>query len=91
MGKKQDQGFRPGKVPRNILERYFKDYSKSRGHTETGQETINVLSEKNLQPVSTHDQFRRVESVSRSILATIEVKPDINGGVLVDVEGRRKR
>src|SRR4030066_2228553 len=54
LGKKATiKGFRPGKVPRNILERHFKDYAKAEAVQKLIQDTYPViLSETNLQPVS---------------------------------------
>ncbi len=74
------KGFRPGKVPRNILERYFKDYMKTEVVQKLIQETYpQALSEKNLQPVSppTIDpgEFESGKSFQYSVV--IEVKPDI--------------
>ena len=54
LGKKAKiKGFRPGKVPRNILERHFKDYVKAEVIQKLIQETYPAaLSETNLQPVA---------------------------------------
>jgi len=47
------KGFRPGKVPRNILERHFKDYVKTGVMEKLVQDTYPVaLSEADLHPVS---------------------------------------
>ena len=84
LGKKAKiKGFRPGKVPRNILERYFKDYVK----TEVIQKLIEesypkALSETHLEPVSPPvvdpGEFEGGKPFQYS--AVIEVKPDIQLG-----------
>jgi trigger factor len=81
LGKKAKiKGFRPGKVPRNILERHFKDYIK----TEVIQKLIEntypeALSEIQLHPVSnpTIDPGELEMGKPFHYSATIEVKPDI--------------
>src|SRR4030067_3559159 len=54
LGKKAKiKGFRPGKVPRNILERHFKDYVKAEVIQKLIQETYpQALSEAKLHHVS---------------------------------------
>ena len=54
LGKKAKiKGFRPGKVPRDILERYFKDYVKAEVIQKLIEESYpKALSETELQPVS---------------------------------------
>ena len=74
------KGFRPGKVPRNILERYFKDYVKAEVVQKLIQDTYpQALEEANLQPVSppTIDpgEFEHGKPFQYSVV--IEVKPDI--------------
>ena len=74
------KGFRPGKVPRNILERYFKDYVKTEVTQKLIQDTYpTVLSENNLHPVSPPvidpGELERGKPLQYS--ATVEVKPDI--------------
>ena len=47
------KGFRPGKVPREILERYFKDYAKGEVLQRLIQDSYpKALSEATLSPVS---------------------------------------
>ena len=54
LGKKAKiKGFRPGKVTRNILERYFKDYVKAEVVQKLiGESYPKALTEANLEPVS---------------------------------------
>ena len=54
LGKKAKiKGFRPGKVPRDILERYFKDYVKTEAIQKLIEETYpKAISEIHLEPVS---------------------------------------
>jgi len=96
LGKKAKiKGFRPGKVPRNILERYFKDYVK----TEVVQKLIGdsypkALTETNLQPVSPPviDPGEFNEGKSFQYSAVIEVKPDIKleGYAELKIEGKKE-
>ncbi len=78
--KAQIKGFRPGKVPRNILERYFKDYVKGEVIQKLIQETYTAaLSEKNLHPVSLpiFDPGELESGKPFQYSATIEVKPEL--------------
>jgi len=96
LGKKAKiKGFRPGKVPRNILERYFKDYVK----TEVIQKLIEesypkALSETHLEPVSPPvvdpGEFEGGKPFQYS--AVVEVKPDIQlGGYTgLKIEGKKE-
>jgi trigger factor len=81
LGKKAKiKGFRPGKVPRSILERYFKDYVKAEVIEKLVKETYpTVLSENNLQPVSDPmvDPGELESGKPFQYSATIEVKPEI--------------
>ncbi len=81
MGKKAKiKGFRPGKVPRDILERYFKDYVKTEAIQKLVQDTYPaVLSETNLQPVSPPviDSGNLEIGKTFQYSATIDVKPEI--------------
>src|SRR4030043_270643 len=81
LGKKAKiKGFRPGKVPRNILERYFKDYVKAEVVQKLIQDTYpQALSETDLQPVSPPviDPGEFEEGKAFQYSAVIEVKPDI--------------
>ncbi len=75
------KGFRPGKIPRDILERYFKDYVKSEVIQKLIQETYPAaLSEKGLQPVSPPviDPGELESGKLFQYSATVEVKPEIN-------------
>ncbi len=96
LGKKAKiKGFRPGKIPRNILERYFKDYVKSEVVQKLIQDTYpQALSETDLQPVSPPvidpGEFENGKSFQYS--AVIEVKPDIKlGGYTgLKIEGKKE-
>jgi trigger factor len=96
LGKKAKiKGFRPGKVPRNILERYFKDYVKAEVVQKLIQDTYpQALSEKDLQPVSppTIDpgEFEHGKPFQYSVV--IEVKPDIKleGYTGLKIEGKKE-
>jgi len=96
LGKKANiKGFRPGKVPRNILERYFKDYVK----TEVVQKLIGesypkALTEANLEPVAPPviDPGEFSEGKSFQYSAVIDVKPDIKleGYTGLKIEGKKE-
>jgi trigger factor len=96
LGKKAKiKGFRPGKVPRNILERYFKDYVKAEVIQKLIQDTYpQALSEIDLQPVSPPmidpGEFEGGKSFQYS--AVIEVKPDIKleGYTGLKIEGKKE-
>ncbi|NWG02163.1 MAG: trigger factor [Syntrophaceae bacterium] len=96
LGKKAKiKGFRPGKVPRNILERYFKDYVKAEVIQKLIQDTYpRALSETALQPVSppTIDpgEFEHGKPFQYSVV--IEVKPDIQlqGYTGLKLEGKKE-
>jgi trigger factor len=81
LGKKAKiKGFRPGKVPRNILERYFKDYVKAEVIQKLIEESYpKALSETELQPVSPPaidpGAFEGGKPFQYSAL--VEIKPDI--------------
>jgi len=81
LGKKAAiKGFRPGKVPRNILERRFKDYVKAEVLQKLIQGTYpEALSEMNLQPVSDPEvDPGDIESGKPfQYSATVEVRPEI--------------
>ena len=89
------KGFRPGKVPRNILERHFKDYVKAEVLQKLIQDTYPaVLSENNLHPVSDPmiDPGEVESGKPFQYSATIEVKPDIKleGYVGLNIEGKKE-
>jgi trigger factor len=96
VGKKAKiKGFRPGKVPRNILERYFKDYVKAEVIQKLVKDTYpTALSETNLQPVSPPaiDTGELENGKSFQYSATIEIKPEIKieGYLGLNIEGKRE-
>ena len=96
LGKKAKiKGFRPGKVPRNILERYFKDYVKAEVVQKLVQETYpTALSEANLQPVSNPmiDPGEMESGKPFQYSVTIEVKPEIKleEYLGLNVEGKKE-
>ncbi|NWF93988.1 MAG: trigger factor [Syntrophaceae bacterium] len=96
LGKKAKiKGFRPGKVPRNILEGYFKDYVKSEVMKKLIQDTYSTaISEAKLQPVS-HPEIDPGELVNGrpfQYSVTIEVKPEIKleGYLGLTIEGKKE-
>jgi trigger factor len=96
LGKKAKiKGFRPGKVPRNILERYFKDYVKAEVIQKLIEDTYSqALSETDLHPVSPpvidSGEFEGGKPFEYS--AVIEVKPDIKleGYTGLKIEGKKE-
>jgi trigger factor len=96
LGKKAKiKGFRPGKVPRNILERYFKDYVKAEVVQKLIQDSYpTALSETDLHPVSPPviDPGEFAEGKPFLYSAVVEVKPDIQlGGYTgLKIEGKRE-
>lgn len=89
------KGFRPGKVPRNILERYFKDYVKGEVIQKLIQETYPAaLSEKNIQPVSLPviDPGELESGKPFQYSATVEVKPElkIDNYIGLKLEGKKE-
>ncbi len=89
------KGFRPGKVPRNILERYFKDYVKAEAIQKLIQESYpSILSEKDLHPVSPPviDPGELESGKSFQYSATIEVKPEIKieGYIGLNIQGKQE-
>jgi trigger factor len=96
LGKKAKiKGFRPGKVPRNILERYFKDYVKAEVIQKLIEESYpKALSETELQPVSPPaidpGEFEGGKPFQYS--AVIEIKPDIKpeGYAGLKIEGKKE-
>jgi trigger factor len=89
------KGFRPGKVPRNILERYFKDYVKAEVIQKLIEETYpKALSETRLEPVSPPvvdpGEFEGGKPFQYS--AVIEIKPDIQLGGYTElkIEGKKE-
>ena len=96
LGKKAKiKGFRPGKVPRNILERYFKDYVKAEAIQKLIEESYpKALSETELQPVSPPaidpGEFEGGKPFQYS--AVIEIKPDFKpeGYTGLKIEGKKE-
>jgi trigger factor len=89
------KGFRPGKVPRNILERYFKDYVKAEVVQKLVQGTYpTALSEAHLHPVSNPmiDPGDLESGKPFQYSATIEVKPEIKleEYLGLNVEGKKE-
>jgi len=81
LGKKAKiKGFRPGKVPRNILERHFKDYVKAEVIQKLIQDTYPMaLSETHLHPVSNPvvEPGELETGKPFQYSATLEIKPEI--------------
>lgn len=96
LGKKAKiKGFRPGKVPRDILERYFKDYVKAEAIQKLIEESYpKALSETELQPVSPPaidpGEFEGGKPFQYS--AVIEIKPDFKpeGYTGLKIEGKKE-
>jgi trigger factor len=89
------KGFRPGKAPRSILERHFKDYVKAETLQKLIQNTYpNALSEKDLHPVSDPviEPGELENGKPFQYSATIEVKPDIKpeGYLGLKIEGKKE-
>jgi trigger factor len=89
------KGFRPGKVPRNILERHFKDYAKGEVIQKLIQDTYpTALSETNLHPVSPPviDPGELENGKSFQYTAIIEIKPEIKmeGYLGLRIEGKKE-
>ena len=89
------KGFRPGKVPRNILERYFKDYVKTEVVRKLIEESYpEALSETHLEPVSPPvvDPGEFTEGKPFQYSAVIEVKPEIQleGYTGLKIEGKKE-
>jgi len=89
------KGFRPGKVPRNILERHFKDYVKTEVIQKLIQESYpQALSEAKLHPVSNPliDPGEMEGGKPFQYAATIEIKPEIRleGYIGLKIEGKKE-
>lgn len=89
------KGFRPGKIPRGILERHFKDHVKSEVIQKLIQETYPAaLSEKDLHPVSPPviDPGELESGKPFQYSATVEVKPEIKieGYIGLNIEGNKE-
>jgi trigger factor len=89
------KGFRPGKVPREILERYFKDYAKGEILQKLIQDTFpKALSETTLAPVSqpVFDPKELEGGKPFEYSAIVETKPEIKieGYVGLNLEGKKE-
>jgi trigger factor len=89
------KGFRPGKVPRNILERHFKDYVKAEVIQKLIQESYpQALSEAKLHPISNPliDPGEMESGKPFQYAATIETKPEINleGYIGLKIDGKKE-
>jgi trigger factor len=89
------KGFRPGKAPRSILERHFKDYVKAEVIQKLIQDTYpEALSATDLHPVSTPviDTGELESGKPFQYTAVIEIKPDIKieGYLGLNIEGKRE-
>ncbi len=88
------RGFRPGKVPRNILERHFKDYVKAEVLQKLVQDTYpKALSEVTLSPVSlpVFDPQDLESGKPFAYSAIVEIKPEIKveGYFGLNLEGKK--
>jgi len=75
------KGFRPGKVPRTILQRYYGDYVKDDVISTLVNDTyFKAISDKDIKPVSqpTIDNGTLEEGKAFEYSAIVEVKPDIH-------------
>jgi trigger factor len=89
------KGFRPGKVPRNILERHFKDYVKAEVIQKLIQESYpQALTEAKLHPVSNPliDPGEMEGGKPFQYAATIEIKPELKleGYIGLKIEGKKE-
>jgi trigger factor len=89
------KGFRPGKVPRNILERHFKDYVKTEVIQKLIQESYpQALSEAKLHPISNPliDPGEMEGGKPFQYAATVEIKPEIKleDYIGVKIEGKKE-
>ncbi len=89
------KGFRPGKAPRSILERQFKDYVKAEVMQKLIQDTYpTALTETNLHVVSNPliDPGELEGGKPFVYSATVEVKPEIkvDGYVGLNVEAKKE-
>jgi trigger factor len=81
VGKKAKiKGFRPGKVPRNILQRYYGDYVENEVISTLINDTyFKAISDRDIKPVSqpTIDNGTLEDGKAFEYSAIVEVKPDI--------------
>jgi trigger factor len=88
------KGFRPGKVPRDILERHFKDYVKAEVLQKLIEESYpKALSEVALSPVShpVVDPQELEKGKPFQYNAIVEIKPDIALGTYVGLKLEGKK
>jgi len=81
------KGFRPGRIPREILERYYGDYVREQVVSRIINNTYSgALSEGNIEPVSepTLDNDALAEGESFTYSAVVDISPEIE---LTDYEG----
>ncbi len=83
-------GFRPGKAPKNIVERHYGDEVRSEVvHRLVTESYLKALQEHNLNPVDMPD-IENVSALSKgsplTFTATVEVRPNIELGVYDGVE-----
>ncbi len=75
------KGFRPGKVPRTILQRYYEDYIKNEVISKLINDTyFKAISDKDIKPVAqpTIDNGTLEEGKAFEYSAIVEVKPEIH-------------
>lgn len=95
LGKKTTiKGFRPGRAPRSILERYFKDYAQEEVAQKLIQETYEkAFSQISLRPIASPvlepGELRAGKPFQYS--ATVDVKPDIKLGDYIGLKLEAKR
>jgi trigger factor len=90
------KGFRPGKVPREILERHFKDYAKAEVLQKLIENTYSkALSEASLSPVSQPvvDPQELEKGKPFQYSATVEIKPELalESYVGLTLEGKKEQ
>ncbi len=89
------KGFRPGKVPREILERYFKDYVKGEALQKLIQDTMpKAFEDSNLHPVSAPVIDPQELEIGKPFQysAIVETKPDfkMEGYFGLKIEGKKE-
>ena len=88
------KGFRPGKIPRQILERYYRDHMKEQVVSRIIQNTFEkALSESKISPVSPPDVDSEglQEGESFKYSAVVEVNPEIqvNDYIGIPLKGKQ--
>jgi trigger factor len=89
------KGFRPGKVPRQILERYFKDYVKGEALQKLIQDTMpKAFEDSHLHPVSSPVIDPQELEIGKPFQysAIVEIKPDfkLEGYFGLKIEGKKE-